>query len=59
MEKVNEREQCLEILEAIGDTILKHCHYYRENEDVSTLATLKNVAETLAVELSEIGNKIK
>ncbi|MGL5964883.1 MAG: hypothetical protein ACRCZ2_10910 [Fusobacteriaceae bacterium] len=59
MEKIDERDNCLDRLEVIGDTILKHCHYYRENGDVNTLATLKSIAETIASEISEIGNKIK
>lgn len=53
------REECLVMLETIGDTILKQCHYVRQNKDVNTLATLKNLVLSITDELDRIGEELE
>lgn len=54
-----EREECIVRIEVIADTLLKHCHYFRQNKDTNTLATLKNVSQFVAEELKMISEEIK
>lgn len=54
-----EREECVVRLETIADTLLKHCHYFRQNKDMNTLATLKNVSQFIADELKIISEEIE
>ncbi len=54
-----ERDECIVRIECIADTLLKHCHYFRQNQDVNTLATLKNIATSIASELEKLGEEIE
>lgn len=54
-----DRDECIVRIESIADTLLKHCHYFRQNNDIDTLATLKSIAIYVATELKSIGEEIE